>query len=1366
MNPTEREGNTTMISSASPWRVCQSLTGILFLILAGYVMADTSPVSSQEVDINAQYSPADEQGRFTYMIEFLEPGLIAQHQQRSNQKFDYSSPANLSAREELIEIQAGHISSIGQTIGRSAQPSHHYLATRNGIALRLTPAEAERVLSLPEVASLKRERVYELNTFRGPEFIGAGSIYDGSAVPDGSPLLGELMIAAILDSGIPDPSGHPSFANDPACGHGNGTVPDKVLSFLDCSSTDGAGLCNGAEPVDTNGHGSHTASTVAGNVVDNSDTPSPNLPAPFTSISGVAPCAHIRSYKVCPGSSCPGADIAGGLESVLIHGDADVMNYSISGGSSPWNDFDRDKLDLVDSGVFVAASAGNTSATVTDPVGQVNHRGPWVMSVAASTHDGLIGKGVSLDSGPSDLFALEGTGPALTADFTGDLRYSGDVDAANVEGCDPFAANAFAGEAALISRGSCAFVDKVNNAVDAGATFVIVHNNVPGLPIVMGGLEATTVSSFMVSQDDGAALVTALAGGTGQVTVPVADAGFIEPAAGDVLAGFSLRGPTPPPLENLQKPNITAPGVNILAGVPGGFNFLSGTSMSGPHVAGAGVLVRQANPDWTVSEVKSAIQMTAFEGGFKDDGSTPWDWDDVGHGRVDLTKAALAGVVMDETTADYLAANPGAGGDVTTLNTPDVRNVDCTPECTFQRTVRNTLDVASDWTVTVENTNPDLDLTVSPTSISFTGDPAETQTLTITAAPQANLTAAIEFGQILLTEDADQAPQARITTAISGTNLQPPSAAVDETGFEFLVEEDAADSTTFNISNVGDDGLSEDLTYSIDEASPAAVVLEATSREADPAQPITLAVDGFDGGVSGIGLADQEYVWFNQLTPGVLDLPFDLEAVQILEFPDPGFGVQEGDVYDVHVWSDPDRDPLSGDEVLLSSVLGETVGAAPAFVDIPLPSAVPIDESTGDVLIGLVNREARDPHFPSVGDSGVASAQRSWIGFDFPGGVAGSPPDLSQAGFVGLIDDLGFPRNWIIRGLGSGGSACLTPEDVPWLTVSPASGSVAPGSSEEITVSLDMNGLGQGTFEARICVNTDDPLEPVFVLPLTVEVVGVGGLPTIEVDPASLSYNVDVLNTTDSQNFDIENTGNDLDLEWLIEEAEPLSTRGSGPSLSVDGVEVFEALGDPSNSSMTLNIGAGNQVTGIGYEVAIETFGGSWLSESRLAVLSNAGDALASGAEIIPGDGDNSGGAMTYSSSGVETLAAPVDANASGEIYLEWFESFVDDTGGGEFSLERCGDRTGPAAWIDAGVHQPGGFCDAAMAGEPLPEACDLPSDIGWLSASPASGFTAASSISTISVDVDADGLQPALYEAVLCVFGATTPSIRWWSCR
>src|SRR5690606_34318544 len=96
--------------------------------------------------------------------------------------------------------------------------------------------------------------------------------------------------------------------------------------------------------------------------------------------------------------------------------------------------------------------------------------------------------------------------------------------------------------------------------------------------------------------------------------------------------------------------------------VNGNYGYMSGTSMSSPHTAGAAALVRAAQPGWSVSEVKSAIMSTATRNtGFQEDGTTNWNIDDVGSGRVDLTKAVLAGLTLDETIANYIAANPTGG---------------------------------------------------------------------------------------------------------------------------------------------------------------------------------------------------------------------------------------------------------------------------------------------------------------------------------------------------------------------------------------------------------------------------------------------------------------------------------------------------------------------------------------------------------------------------------------------------------------------------------------------------------------------------------------------------------------------------------
>ena len=248
---------------------------------------------------------------------------------------------------------------------------------------------------------------------------------------------------------------------------------------------------------------------------------------------------------------------------------------------------------------------------------------------------------------------------------------------------------------------------------------------------------------------------------------------------GDILADFSLRGPDPAPYQDIQKPDITNPGVNVYAAIPialGGYGNISGTSMSSPHTSGSAALVRAVHGDWTVLEVRSALMMTSFNGGTKEDGTTPWDADDVGTGRLDLTKAALAGLVMDETTQHFIDANPNTGGDPKTLNVPSVRNMECSPSCTWTRTVRNTLTSATSWTATGTAITPGFTIDVQPSSFSFTGGLGETQELTITATPNTNLTSAVAFGQVVLHQGTNGSrpsgiaiPDERITVAIKGS---------------------------------------------------------------------------------------------------------------------------------------------------------------------------------------------------------------------------------------------------------------------------------------------------------------------------------------------------------------------------------------------------------------------------------------------------------------------------------------------------------------------------------------------------------------------------------------------------------------------
>lgn len=697
------------------------------------------------------------------------PGLSRTANERAGERFDVNRSEVVSYRAFLAEQRAERIAAFESELGRPLNVTYEYDVLHNAIVIEnLSGAEVAKLAARPEVSRVEIVRDYELATDRVSEFISAGMVWDGTSTPSGTGYRGQGMVVGIIDTGLnAQHATHGAFNNDASCGFDAGNP--KVIAARDCI---GSATCAGGSPEDSgHPHGSHVASTAAGN-----DHIAAGGDLSGTRISGVAPCAHLITYKACPGQSCDGAALAAARQQAIID-QVDVINYSISGGITPWapGDADRDFLDMINAGIFVAASAGNTTQANPNPIGMVNHRGPWVLTVANSTHDRISNNAVNLDmGGPQNVYGLKGL-MTIAADVTGQV-----ADAAalgNALGCSPagFPGGSMTGRIALISRGDCTFAEKLTNAQAAGAIGGIIFNsNVGQPPIAMGGTE-TSIPAVMVSNADGLAIQAHVTSNpTSQATISSTTVVSADPAAGDILSSGSLRGPIAGGIE-VTAPDITGPGTNIFAAYNNtatNYGFMSGTSMSGPHLAGAGALVKGLHPDWSVIEVKSALQLTAKKEGFKDfvngtPNSGQWDADDVGNGRVDLSKAALSGLVLDETFANFLAAG-GNQAAQRALNLPSMRNTSCTPNCTWTRTVRNTLDTPTSWSASAVNFGPGLSVSVSPPSFSFTGDTSETQVLTITAAPIGDQTAAVVFGEVNLVESGGQSPDLHMTVAIRG----------------------------------------------------------------------------------------------------------------------------------------------------------------------------------------------------------------------------------------------------------------------------------------------------------------------------------------------------------------------------------------------------------------------------------------------------------------------------------------------------------------------------------------------------------------------------------------------------------------------
>ncbi len=717
------------------------------------------------------------------------PGLTGQA------RLDVQSADAQAYQGYLQSQQAAALDQIGATIGRAPEVVFDYQVVLNGFALRLTPREAAQIVKLDGVKSVTRDFMLQLQTDYGPNWIGAPGIWSGDNTPGNIGTQGEGVVVGILDSGIN--MDHPSFADvgDDGYDHTNPrgkfygvcdpdsdvfnaafTCNDKLIGAWD--HTDGLGEGSNDEndgPEDNDGHGSHTASTTAGNVYD--ATLTTDVYTYSNRISGVAPHANIIAYDVCLPAGCPNAATNAGIEQATIDG-VDVINYSIGGGPfDPWFAVELGLneaafLAAAEAGVTVATSAGNSGPgafTVGSP-----GNAPWMITVAASTHDRDASKTLSDLSGGDTEPPADMTGKGLSIGFgPAPIVYAGDYgDALCLE---EFPAGTFSGEIVVCDRGVIARVDKGLHVLAGGAGAMILGNTAPGQGLIN---DVHFLPAIHIDVDVADPLRAWLASGAGHTGV-ISDATLdIAAENGDIMAAFSSRGPNAGALD-IIKPDVSAPGVDIFAAYrdPEQLGIISGTSMSSPHTAGAAALMSGLYPDWSPHQIKSALMSTAvYETMRKEDGTTPADAFDHGAGRIDLTRAALAGFVLDESTEDFLAADPFYGGDPTSLNLASLGNGNCIATCSWTRTLESTQAADVTWTVT---TMADAGVTLTVEPASFTLAAGGTQDVTITADVSGAETDSWVFGQVMFSPNSDATVDAHFPMAVYAS-----AAAVDDITIE------------------------------------------------------------------------------------------------------------------------------------------------------------------------------------------------------------------------------------------------------------------------------------------------------------------------------------------------------------------------------------------------------------------------------------------------------------------------------------------------------------------------------------------------------------------------------------------------------
>ncbi len=496
----------------------------------------------------------------------------------------------------------------------------------NAIAIRIDASQLSQVAALQGVAKVRPVLRYEMSLSETVPYVGGAAVQNSGR--DGSG-----VTVAVLDSGVDYTHrnlGGAGTAEAYAAAYGadpadpknttlDGLFPtDKVVggfdfvgetwpncpSSADCRSED-------PDPIDFQGHGTHVADIIAGKSLDNLH-------------KGMAPGAKLVAVKVCSAvaTSCNGIALLKAMDYALDpNGDGDtsdavdVINMSLgSDYGQIEDDLSLAATNAIKLGVVVVTSAGN-GGNKPYVVGSPSIA-PGVISVAQTETPSAVAIPLVVNAPAAIAGVYANTATVdwapVGAGATGDVAHVGrGCPAGSIAAGSPEDAylNSPGGKIALIDRGACSISLKVDRAVKAGATGVLIGLVAPGDAVSFsfgGGTDFKP--TLVIQQSVSNAIKTQIAGGE---TVNVS----FSPAAAISLVGSMASSSSRGPSISFQtiKPEIGAPGASVSAevGTGNGETAFGGTSGASPMVAGAAALLLGAFPDRSPDQIKAMLMNSA-----------------------------------------------------------------------------------------------------------------------------------------------------------------------------------------------------------------------------------------------------------------------------------------------------------------------------------------------------------------------------------------------------------------------------------------------------------------------------------------------------------------------------------------------------------------------------------------------------------------------------------------------------------------------------------------------------------------------------------------------------------------------------------